>query len=57
MAKMQVEQVLCSKGGTTQSGTLHLTTHHLIFGYENPDEEEMWVSFDFCNLSDQLLIP
>lgn len=40
----QVEGVLCSKGGITQSGTVHLTAHHLILAYDEAGKEEMWVS-------------
>lgn len=40
----QVEGVLCSKAGSTSSGTVHLTAHHLIFAYDDKDKEELWVS-------------
>ena len=35
---------MCTKGGNTSSGTLHLTAHHAIFHYEEEGKEEMWVS-------------
>lgn len=41
---LQVEGVLCTKGGSTSSGTLHLTAHHAIFHYDEEGREEMWVS-------------
>lgn len=40
----QVEEVLCSKAGSTRPGTVHLTAHHLIFAYDDAENEEMWVS-------------
>lgn len=40
----QVEGVLCTKGGSTSSGTLHLTAHHAIFHFDEEGREEMWVS-------------
>lgn len=39
----QVTDVSCSKSGNTSLGTLHLTTHHMIFVYDDSSKEEMWV--------------
>jgi myotubularin-related protein 6/7/8 len=41
---MQVDNVVCTKQAVSSLGTLHLTAHHLIFRYDNDNEEEMWVS-------------
>jgi len=46
----QVEGVLCGKGGSTSSGTVHLTAHHLIFHYDDTSKEEMWVSLLYAAL-------
>ncbi len=40
----QVQNVLFTKAGTSSSGTLHLTAHHIIFRYDFVEEKEMWVS-------------
>ncbi|KIK59568.1 hypothetical protein GYMLUDRAFT_201729 [Collybiopsis luxurians FD-317 M1] len=41
----KVEHVLCTKNGSTLSGTIHLTAHHLIFRYDGGKENEMWVPY------------
>ncbi|TCD70246.1 hypothetical protein EIP91_004147 [Steccherinum ochraceum] len=50
----KVEDVLCSKGGTTLRGTIHLTTHHLIFRYDDTSKEEMWVPYPLVSLVTRL---
>ncbi|TFK54732.1 phosphatases II [Heliocybe sulcata] len=50
----KVENVLCCKGGKTGSGTLHLTAHHLIFHYQDGEEEEMWVPYPLISLVTRL---
>lgn len=40
----QVENVTCTKSGTTLLGTIHLTAHHIIFRYDGGAEKEMWAS-------------
>ncbi|KAL4246036.1 protein-tyrosine phosphatase family protein [Abortiporus biennis] len=51
----KVEDVLCSKSGNTHTGTLHLTTHHLIFGYEPVAElDELWVPYPIVSLVTRL---
>lgn len=42
--------MLCSKAGSIASGTVHLTAHHLIFHYDDPAKEEMWVSHPLVSL-------
>ncbi|GJE96888.1 myotubularin family protein [Phanerochaete sordida] len=46
----KVGEVLCSKSGSTQSGTVHLTAHHLIFAYDEAGKEEMWVPYPLIAL-------
>ncbi|KAL1947939.1 hypothetical protein VTO73DRAFT_13663 [Trametes versicolor] len=46
----KVEGVLCTKGGSTSSGTLHLTAHHAIFHYDEEGREEMWVPYPLISL-------
>ncbi|KAH9928550.1 phosphatases II [Epithele typhae] len=46
----KVEGVLCTKGGSTSSGTLHLTAHHAIFHHEDEGKEEMWVPYPLISL-------
>ena len=42
----QVEQVAYTKAGRSSIGTLHLTAHHLIFHYNEEDEDkELWVGY------------
>jgi hypothetical protein len=41
----QVEGVSLTKAGQSTTGTLHLTTHHIIFHYDDENTQEMWVSF------------
>ncbi|GBE81805.1 Phosphoinositide 3-phosphatase [Sparassis crispa] len=50
----KVEGVLCSKGGSTLSGTLHLTAHHLIFCYDESEREEMWAPYPLISLVTRL---
>ncbi|KAJ3805998.1 phosphatases II [Lentinula aff. lateritia] len=54
VSKASVEHVLCTKGGTTFSGTIHLTAHHLIFQYEGGKEKEMWVPYPLISLVTRL---
>ncbi|KAF5389902.1 hypothetical protein D9757_003599 [Collybiopsis confluens] len=44
-SSVQVENVFCTKNGTTLSGTIHLTAHHLIFRYDEGKQSEMWVPY------------
>ncbi|KAI0705935.1 protein-tyrosine phosphatase-like protein [Cytidiella melzeri] len=46
----KVDGVLCSKSGTTLPGTVHLTAHHLIFAYEEPGRDELWVPYPLMSL-------
>ncbi|RDX46872.1 phosphatases II [Lentinus brumalis] len=46
----KVEGVLCTKGGSTSSGTLHLTAHHAIFHFDEAGREEMWVPYPLISL-------
>ncbi|KAI0636505.1 phosphatases II [Trametes polyzona] len=46
----KVEGVLCTKGGITSTGTLHLTAHHAIFHYDDEEREEMWVPYPLISL-------
>ncbi|CAL1705304.1 unnamed protein product [Somion occarium] len=50
----KVPDVLCSKSGSTSSGTLHLTTHHLIFVYDDSTKEEMWAPYPLISLVTRL---
>ncbi|EKM55086.1 uncharacterized protein PHACADRAFT_208612 [Phanerochaete carnosa HHB-10118-sp] len=50
----KVEEVLCSKSGATQSGTIHLTAHHLIFAYDEIGKEEMWVPYPLIALVNRM---
>ncbi|KAH9950277.1 phosphatases II [Amylocystis lapponica] len=50
----KVEGVLCSKGGSTAPGTLHLTAHHLIFHYDDTGKEETWVPYPLISLVTRL---
>ncbi|KAJ3736061.1 protein phosphatase [Lentinula guzmanii] len=50
----KVEHVQCTKGGTTLSGTIHLTPHHLIFHYDGGKEKEMWVPYPLISLVTRL---
>ncbi|KAI0934675.1 hypothetical protein AcV5_006441 [Taiwanofungus camphoratus] len=50
----KVQGVLCSKAGSTLSGTLHLTAHHLIFHYDDEAREEMWVPYPLISLVTRL---
>ncbi|THH28927.1 hypothetical protein EUX98_g5268 [Antrodiella citrinella] len=50
----KVEDVLCSKGGTSHRGTIHLTTHHLIFRYDDSAKDEMWVPYPLVSLVTRL---
>ncbi|KAJ3712280.1 protein-tyrosine phosphatase-like protein [Lentinula raphanica] len=50
----KVEHVQCTKSGTTSSGTLHLTAHHLIFQYDGGKEKEMWVPYPLISLVTRL---
>ncbi|KAG7448061.1 phosphatases II [Guyanagaster necrorhizus] len=38
----KVEHVSCTKSGSTVTGTIHLTAHHLIFQYDEGKEKELW---------------
>lgn len=42
--------MICSKAGSTLPGTVHLTTHHLIFAYDDAAKDEMWVSVVLMNM-------
>lgn len=42
---VQVERVTCTKSGSTLTGTIHLTAHHLIFQYDEDKESELWVRY------------
>ncbi|KAI0748377.1 phosphatases II [Daedaleopsis nitida] len=46
----KVEGVLCTKGGSTTQGTLHLTAHHAIFHFDEEGKEEMWVPYPLISL-------
>ncbi|KAI0780451.1 phosphatases II [Trametes elegans] len=46
----KVEGVLCTRGGTTSAGTLHLTAHHAIFHFDEEGKEEMWVPYPLISL-------
>ncbi|KAI8982835.1 phosphatases II [Trametes punicea] len=46
----KVEGVLCTKSGSTSSGTLHLTAHHAIFHYAEEGKEEMWIPYPIISL-------
>ncbi|KAI0362640.1 phosphatases II [Trametes cingulata] len=46
----KVQNVLCTKGGNTSFGTLHLTAHHAIFHYDEEGKEEMWVPYPLISL-------
>ncbi|EMD38096.1 hypothetical protein CERSUDRAFT_113233 [Gelatoporia subvermispora B] len=50
----KVEGVLCSSGGINSTGTLHLTAHHLIFHYDDPGREELWVPYPLISLVTRL---
>lgn len=50
----KVEGVLCSKAGSIASGTVHLTAHHLIFHYDDPAKEEMWIPYPLISLVTRL---
>ncbi|KAH9980851.1 protein-tyrosine phosphatase-like protein [Lactifluus volemus] len=50
----KVSNVLCSKSGRTEPGTLHLTAHHLIFSYTDASQNEMWVAYPLINLVTRL---
>lgn len=41
----KVEDVGWMKGGITSKGTVHLTAHHLIFRFDDAQQEEIWVSY------------
>ncbi|TEB26595.1 phosphatases II [Coprinellus micaceus] len=48
----KVEQVAYTKSGRSSIGTLHLTAHHLIFHYNEEDEDkELWVPYPLISLS------
>lgn len=44
---VQVENVQLEKSGEVVVGTLHLTTHQMIFKYSN-NKEELWVCETFA---------
>ncbi|TBU50226.1 phosphatases II [Dichomitus squalens] len=46
----KVEGVLCTKAGSTSSGTLHLTAHHAIFHFNEEGREEMWIPYPLISL-------
>ncbi|OSD08378.1 phosphatases II [Trametes coccinea BRFM310] len=46
----KVEGVVCTKSGSTSSGTLHLTAHHAIFHYSEDGKEEMWIPYPLISL-------
>ncbi|KAK7054644.1 phosphatidylinositol-3-phosphatase ymr1 [Paramarasmius palmivorus] len=50
----KVEGVRCTKGGSTLSGTIHLTAHHLIFRYDEEKEKEMWIPYPLISLVTRL---
>ncbi|KAK7693839.1 hypothetical protein QCA50_003411 [Cerrena zonata] len=50
----KVTDVSCSKSGSTSYGTLHLTTHHMIFVYDDTSKEEMWVPYPLISLVTRL---
>ncbi|KAH8106892.1 phosphatases II [Cristinia sonorae] len=50
----RVEDVFCSKAGNTLRGTVHLTTHHLIFRYDESEKDEMWVPYPLVSLVTRL---
>ncbi|KAL0577882.1 phosphatidylinositol-3-phosphatase ymr1 [Marasmius crinis-equi] len=50
----KVENVHCTKGGSTLPGTIHLTAHHLIFRYDDNNEKEMWIPYPLISLVNRL---
>ncbi|KAH9930636.1 protein-tyrosine phosphatase-like protein [Fomitopsis serialis] len=50
----KVEGVFCTKTGSTASGTVHLTAHHLIFHYDDTGKEEMWIPYPLISLVTRL---
>ncbi|KAG7092604.1 hypothetical protein E1B28_008947 [Marasmius oreades] len=50
----KVEDVLCTKAGAALKGTIHLTTHHLIFRYDDNKEKEMWTPYPLISLVNRL---
>ncbi|KAF8609927.1 phosphatases II [Ceratobasidium sp. AG-I] len=48
----KVDRVILVKGGVQQTGTLHLTAHHLIF-HEN-EEQETWIPYPLISLVTRL---
>lgn len=50
----KVENVTCTKSGTTLLGTIHLTAHHIIFRYDGGAEKEMWVPYPLISLVSRL---
>ncbi|KAF9532181.1 protein-tyrosine phosphatase-like protein [Crepidotus variabilis] len=50
----KVENVLYSKSGSTSTGTLHLTAHHIIFRYEDSGEKEMWMPYPLISQVNRL---
>ncbi|KAF7363665.1 Phosphoinositide 3-phosphatase [Mycena sanguinolenta] len=50
----KVENVSCTKNGSTLVGTIHLTAHHLIFRYDDANEKEMWVPYPLISLVTRL---
>ncbi|KAK0463836.1 protein phosphatase [Desarmillaria tabescens] len=46
----KVEHVACTKSGSTLTGTIHLTAHHLIFQYDEDKEKELWVPYPLISL-------
>ncbi|KAJ8078934.1 phosphatidylinositol-3-phosphatase ymr1 [Marasmius tenuissimus] len=50
----KVENVQCTKAGSTLPGTIHLTAHHLIFRYNDNKEKEMWIPYPLISLVNRL---
>ncbi|PBK78460.1 phosphatases II [Armillaria solidipes] len=50
----KVERVTCTKSGSTLTGTIHLTAHHLIFQYDEDKESELWVPYPLISLVTRL---
>ncbi|KAG8743891.1 hypothetical protein FRC10_011181 [Ceratobasidium sp. 414] len=47
-----VDNVTLAKGGNQQTGTLHLTAHHIIF--HETDEQETWIPYPLISLVTRL---
>ncbi|KAF8920997.1 protein-tyrosine phosphatase-like protein [Mucidula mucida] len=50
----KVENVTCTKGISSLTGTVHLTAHHLIFQYDDEKEKELWVPYPLISLVTRL---